>query len=147
LESFKNAPRWLDEAIMYCKPGTQKLFIANKCDLENEIKVEKEMENKLFEKNKIEIIETSAKENINIEESFINMIKIILCRDNPHLKEYLESPNDWKSEIHHIFDQDFKNCIFIFVCCLKKKGNSFKLPKFVLFQVIKNYFDFYKILI
>jgi hypothetical protein len=47
---------------------------------------------------------------------------------------------EWKVEIHHTFDIYFKKRILLLVLLLKfyhKKNTHLKLPKFVLFEIIK----------
>ena len=50
------------------------VIVGNKKDLENKREVNEEMRKVLEEKQKIKVIETSAKENINVNETFIELI-------------------------------------------------------------------------
>ncbi|KAJ5070897.1 small gtp binding protein rab8 [Anaeramoeba ignava] len=59
-----------------------KILIGNKCDLEKEREVSKEEAQKFADKHGIPFIETSAKENINIDEAFFLLIKTILQSPN-----------------------------------------------------------------
>jgi small GTP-binding protein len=73
--SFYNLKNWLSSI----KDNTQAesiqlIIVANKCDLINEREVDKtEIENRAKEIN-VEYFETSAKENINIDEAFNTII-------------------------------------------------------------------------
>ena len=80
-------------------------------------------------------IQSNEKQNfqyskIKIEEFLDYSPKIKFARSN------------WSVENHSSYSKGFKNSIFSFVCCLKEK--EMKIPKFVLFEILKNfsYFSF-----
>lgn len=68
-ESFNNLNNWLDGIREMCEISVRIIVIGNKCDVENrEVPPEKLKE--LAESNGLDYIEASAKENINIKETF-----------------------------------------------------------------------------
>ena len=98
LESFQKVEQWTKDTTQYCKKNLSMLLIANKCDLKENIQVDQKLQKELCENKSLKLIETSAKENINIEESFDLMVRMILSLKFPILKEYLEIPELWKPE-------------------------------------------------
>ena len=79
-ESFVNTKRWIEEVKNNCgENGTPIVLVGNKCDLPNKIVSLKDQEEyaKLM---KLPFFETSAKDNINIDEVFIELSKLMLAR-------------------------------------------------------------------
>ena len=70
--SFEGVKRWIQEANDIGE-DFQQLLIGNKCDL-NKREVSKDELNHFCEENKIENIEVSAKDNINIQEAFYKIV-------------------------------------------------------------------------
>jgi len=82
-KSFDSIGNWIEsinESIKTSEIGL--LIIGNKSDLEENREVSEEMRKKLEKSQNVEIIETSAKNNINIDISFNKLIEKML-----HLKE------------------------------------------------------------
>jgi Ras-related protein Rab-1A len=79
-ETFKHIKTWISnikEAIDLSKIAF--IVVGNKCDLpESEKEVDKESKTNFEVNNNMKIIETSAKDNINVSESFINLIDKML---------------------------------------------------------------------
>ena len=74
-DSFKSLPKWLQGVKDNCDLSRVKLMlIISKCDIE-ERQLTKEQIINFSNKNSLEYIEVSAKENINIDEMFDKMIK------------------------------------------------------------------------
>jgi len=77
LESFQNLQKWLDivknESSIVCK-----ILVGNKNDLEKDRKVTFEQGKKFAKKNGMKFLETSAKENTNVNEIFLTMMKEII---------------------------------------------------------------------
>ena len=74
-ESFENIKVWINsikDNIDIDKIGL--VIVGNKIDLEEKRKVDEKMRKSLEEKQQIKIIETSAKNNINVNEAFIEII-------------------------------------------------------------------------
>ena len=79
-KSFANVKKWIEdikESIDITKIGF--IVVANKCDLDKEEwQVDEEMKNKLEEKYNVKIMNTSCKNNTNIDETFANLVDIML---------------------------------------------------------------------
>ena len=55
------------------------IVVANKCDAEKEeIQVDEDMEKKLIETHDIKVMKTSAKNNINVDETFTSLVEMML---------------------------------------------------------------------
>ena len=81
-KSFLNVPNWIkliQETTNYMIPYT---LAGTKCDLNNEREVEEEEGIKLSQENKIDFMETSAKNNINIMECINTFVKNIVNSEN-----------------------------------------------------------------
>ena len=88
-ESFQSIGNWIEsinENIEKSEIGL--LIIGNKNDLEHSREVSEEMKKELEKSQNVEIIETSAKNNINIDISFNKLIQKML-----RLKELNENPD------------------------------------------------------
>ena len=75
--SFTNVSTWLKEINDNAPEEIQKILIGNKCDL-NEREVTTEEGQKLAEENGMKFFETSAKNDINVKETFESITKDIL---------------------------------------------------------------------
>ena len=76
-ESFNHVKNWINEAKEH-KNGIKTILVGNKLDLEDEREVDKETALKFAEKNNLKYLETSAKNGKNINNSFKEMIALIL---------------------------------------------------------------------
>ncbi|XP_019622838.1 PREDICTED: ras-related protein Rab-8-like [Branchiostoma belcheri] len=72
--SFINLAKWLRNIEQNASTDVQLLLVGNKCDMENRV-VELERAQKLADSFDLELIEASAKENINVEEAFLALAK------------------------------------------------------------------------
>ena len=75
IKTFHNIKNWLDnikDNVDFSKIGL--VIAGNKIDLNDKREVDENMRKNLEEKHKIKIIETSAKDNINVNELFIELI-------------------------------------------------------------------------
>jgi len=81
--SFNRADRWLDELESYTTPGIPKLLIGNKSDLKDQITVSSKEGSEYAKKRGLEYFETSAKDDINVEDVFTILAKRI--RENTKL--------------------------------------------------------------
>jgi Ras-related protein Rab-1A len=101
-KSFINVKNWINEFNKHCEnPNVSKILIGNKCDLISEKKVSYEEIDKLCLIYNLNYIETSAKENINVELSFNQLGKEIE-------KNYTNYKNiDYKKNIleYNYYDQ------------------------------------------
>ena len=75
-KSFEEIKAWIIESEEIVS-DFKKLLIGNKCDLKHKIAVTKEEVNNYCKEKNIEFLETSAKENINLNEVFNKIIELI----------------------------------------------------------------------
>jgi small GTP-binding protein len=73
-DSFKNLERWLKEVRENAEPHLVVLLIGNKSDLQEKRAVKQEEAAEFAEKNGLGFIETSAKDNINVDTAFNRII-------------------------------------------------------------------------
>ena len=69
---------WLGEVQSYASSKIVKILIGNKCDLDEDRKVSYQEGKEFAESFGLEFLETSAKQKINIDETFIKLTKSIL---------------------------------------------------------------------
>ena len=85
--SFDHIKTWMVEIDKFAKQGVLKIIAGNKKDLEDKRQVTKESAELLAQKYGIKCFEVSAKDNINIDELFLEIIKSLLGKN-------LKSNND-----------------------------------------------------
>ena len=87
-ESFKNLENWLGEIEKNSSENVLKILIGNKCDLENERDVQFDEGQAFANRNGMQFIETSAKNNTNINEAFEALAKLMIqfSNENKFLK-------------------------------------------------------------
>lgn len=96
-ESFDNVRQWMHEIERFANPGVCKILVGNKCDMEEIRKVSTEEGAELARHFEIPFLETSAKNSINVEQSFITMSKEI--KKNIQNKAVTGAPADGKKGI------------------------------------------------
>ena len=69
-ESFENVDKWYSEAVKTTSENVSIILVGNKCDLEDQRKITKEMGEEKAKNLKCPFFETSAKTKINIDEIF-----------------------------------------------------------------------------
>jgi len=74
--TLERIPTWLKQAEHYTTPGIPKVLIGNKCDLKAEVKVSKEEIQTLCASSNVKYFETSAKQNIGVEEAFLHLVSL-----------------------------------------------------------------------
>jgi small GTP-binding protein len=100
-KSFINIKNWINEFNKHCEnPNVSKILIGNKCDLISEKKVSYEEIDKLCLIYNLNYIETSAKENINVELSFNQLGKEIE-------KNYKNTTDYKKNKLHYNYYDEF----------------------------------------
>lgn len=75
--TFENIKKWLFELREFANPDTVVVLVGNKSDLRHSREVEEEEGKSLAESEGLCFLETSALENVNVEEAFLVMIKRI----------------------------------------------------------------------
>ena len=76
--SFDNLAKWLRTILEHSNADVEKMILGNKCDMEEQRKISKERGESIASENGIPFLETSAKNNINVEEAFLQMSERIL---------------------------------------------------------------------
>ena len=76
--SFDNLAKWLRTIIEHSNSEVEKTILGNKCDMEDQRQISKERGEAIAKENGIPFLETSAKQNINVEEAFLQMSERIL---------------------------------------------------------------------
>ena len=78
-ESFDNLKdKWYPEVCTYSEKYTQCILVGNKCDMECKRAVESCIAKEFADSLNIPFIETSAKENINVEFAFMTLAAIVV---------------------------------------------------------------------
>ena len=76
-QSFINIKRWLEDTEDYSLRA-KKIIVGNKIDMEERREVTEEMKNKLLNEIDIDLVEISAKKDLNVNEVFDKLVKIII---------------------------------------------------------------------
>ena len=76
--SFDNLAKWLRTILEHSNTDVEKMILGNKCDMEEQRLISKERGEAIAKENGIPFLETSAKNNINVEEAFLQMSERIL---------------------------------------------------------------------
>lgn len=76
-ESFQNVQKWLQEIDRYAGEDVHRLLVGSKADLTSERKVSTEEAKELADQMNLELVETSAKENTQVDEAFLLMATAI----------------------------------------------------------------------
>jgi Ras-related protein Rab-1A len=87
LQTFRSLPRWRDQIKEFAHPDVQVLLVGNKCDLEDKREVSFEDALEMAKEFGLELIETSAKESINVEKAFVQISTSALQTKIQKLKE------------------------------------------------------------
>lgn len=80
--SFENINKWLRNIDDHASDDVVKMLIGNKCDIEDKRCISKVRGDALAREHGIPFLETSAKNNVNIEKAFFEMARLIL-KKNP----------------------------------------------------------------
>ncbi|XP_010540022.1 PREDICTED: ras-related protein RABA6a-like [Tarenaya hassleriana] len=75
--TFDNVKKWLSELRGFSSPDTVVVLLGNKSDLRSSREVEESDGKSLAESEGLYFLETSALENLNVEEAFLTMIRRI----------------------------------------------------------------------
>ncbi|UMM29463.1 hypothetical protein L5515_011811 [Caenorhabditis briggsae] len=77
-QSFGSLQRWIDDVSKFAAPNVAKLLIGTKCDLEDQRAIETEEAELLQRANGMfEMLETSAKNDINVDNAFLELATIL----------------------------------------------------------------------
>ena len=120
-KSFENIDKWIGEINEKTSNEVKIIIIGNKTDLNNEREITREEALVKFEDRDIPIIETSALEDTNVNEAFINLIKIVYQDYARKEKEEKNNINDNKNskgiDLKNIEDENKNVDKDSFMCC------------------------------
>ncbi|XWV25288.1 rab family small GTPase [Tupanvirus deep ocean] len=98
IHSFARLEIWMRQIKQYMPDDKHKIIlVGNKCESSSASNVDRNMVKELCSKNNIEYIETSAKQNINVEEAFMKLVEQII--DDLPRKEIIVEFDKKKSKI------------------------------------------------
>lgn len=76
-KSFDNIKTWIRNIEQHASEDVEKMILGNKCDMEDKRVISTEQGQKLAAEYGVEFMETSAKQNINVEEAFTRIARNI----------------------------------------------------------------------
>ncbi|XP_057312892.1 ras-related protein Rab-10-like [Hydractinia symbiolongicarpus] len=77
-KTFDNIAKWLRNIDEHASEGVERMILGNKCDMEDKRMVNKEKGEGIAREHGIRFYETSAKDNICVEEAFMQLTQDIL---------------------------------------------------------------------
>lgn len=77
-KTFDNIAKWLRNIDEHASEGVERMILGNKCDMEDKRMVNKERGEGIAREHGIKFFETSAKDNINVEDAFMTLTQDIL---------------------------------------------------------------------
>ncbi|XP_069135355.1 ras-related protein Rab-35-like [Argopecten irradians] len=92
-ESFANVKRWLHEIDQNCDV-VNRILVGNKDDDPDRKVVLTQDAQRFAEQMGIQLFETSAKENTNVEEMFIGITKLVLVTKKEQMKKAADQPQE-----------------------------------------------------
>ena len=120
-KTFENIDKWIGEIKERTTDDVKLIIIGNKTDLNNEREVKSEEALIKYQDMDIPLIETSALEDTNVNEAFINLIKIVYQDYARKEKEEKNNINDNKNskgiDLKNIDDEDKSVNKDSFMCC------------------------------
>ncbi len=76
--SFENINKWLRNIDDHASDDVVKMLIGNKCDMDDKRCITRTRGEALAREHAIPFLETSAKNNVNIEKAFFEMARLVL---------------------------------------------------------------------
>lgn len=84
-ESFESVPTWINSVLQSCESPINIILVGNKCDLDHV--VSKEEAKDLASSFNIKYIETSAKNNLNVDEAFSCLAEDVIKNQTPKVTQ------------------------------------------------------------
>lgn len=101
-KSFENVSYWMNTIRTSSLPDNVKvILIGNKCDLENRRVVDSKSGEDLARELNVPFFETSTKANINIEEAFHTLVRLIMADEEHLVREDVIIPDNSAPVSHH----------------------------------------------
>ena len=82
--SFDNINKWLRNIDDHASDDVVKMLIGNKCDMDDKRCITRARGEALAREHTIPFLETSAKNNVNIEKAFFEMARLVLKKSPPN---------------------------------------------------------------
>eukprot|EP00128_Syssomonas_multiformis_P008359 Colp12_sorted_trinity150504_noHs@10513 len=76
-KTFENIKNWIRNIEQHASEEVEKMILGNKCDMDDKRQVSKERGQKVADEYGAKFLETSAKNNINVEEAFMTIARDI----------------------------------------------------------------------
>ena len=114
-ESFDTISRWWNDIFDLKERDFPVILVGNKCDLEDERKVQKEEGEKIAKEYNVKFYEASNKDGINVEKSSRELINVILSRKPDDIKQTKPSKKTRIKLSKKIFKRRF--CLFSMIKC------------------------------
>jgi Ras-related protein Rab-1A len=109
-DSFNNVKQWLEEIDRYACDNVNKLLVGNKADLENKKAVDFNAAKEYASQLGIPILETSAKNAMNVEQAFMTMAAQIKARVGPPSGAAVDPANKVKINQGHDVNAPKSGC-------------------------------------
>lgn len=77
-KTFDNITKWLRNIDEHANADVEKMILGNKCDMEDKRQVRREKGEEIAAQHRIPFLETSAKNNTNVEKAFLDLARAIL---------------------------------------------------------------------
>ncbi|TIA91977.1 hypothetical protein E3P99_00832 [Wallemia hederae] len=78
--SFNNIRTWHSNVVQYASEGVNKILVGNKCDWDEKRAISQDQGKELADSLDIKFIETSAKNNVGVEDAFFSLARDIKSR-------------------------------------------------------------------
>ena len=121
-KTFENIDKWIGEIKERTTDDVKLIIIGNKTDLNNEREVKSEEALIKYQDMDIPLIETSALEDTNVNEAFINLIKIvykdIARKEIEERKNISDNKSSQGIDLKSIDEEEINENKDSFTCCL-----------------------------
>lgn len=111
--SFEHLDNWF-KVIREVNENANVILVANKCDMDDKRLISEEEGNKLATENNISFVEASAKENINVTETFVKIADEILSEAQKKSIHFDDTLSDGKKRKSLTYKKQSKKCL---KCC------------------------------
>ena len=81
-KSFDNIGKWLRNISEHANDDVEKMIVGNKCDCDDRRIISRERGEAVAQEHGIRFLETSAKANVNIDRSFLDLAEAILHKQS-----------------------------------------------------------------